>query len=423
MTGWRGLPAAGRSLWAGGGAATVLVLTAAVLLLRAGSLDVPMAEVVRGEFVEHLQLRGEIRPVRSISVTAPSQAGDLQITRLVANGAQVKKGDVIVQFNTATLERTVQEKRSELRQAVAEVDQARAEGRQKAEEDRTALAQARYDLERAKLEVKKQEFLSKIEFEKAKLAVADAEHALVEVETRLRADRDAAAAEEARRNQKRERAAAEAARAGQQIAALTLLAPADGLVTLMPNYRAGAIFSDSPPEFREGDRAWSGAVIAELPDLSAVRVAARLDEMDRGRLQVGQTAAVKVDAVPDREFEASIVTISVLARVDFSSWPPPKNFDLELAVADPDPRLRPGMSASVRLPLGRVAEAIMIPAKAVFQRDGHPVAYVLSGSRFEPRRIVVGSTSGDRTRIVSGLSPGERVALVDPTTTDTGAQR
>ena len=47
--------------------------------------------------------------------------------------------------------------------------------------------------------------------------------------------------------------------------------------------------SRTAPEFRRGDRAWFGAPIAELPDLSAVQMTVRLDEADRGRVQTGST--------------------------------------------------------------------------------------------------------------------------------------
>ena len=87
-------------------------------------------------------------------------------------------------------------------------------------------------------------------------------------------------------------------------------------------------------DFREGDRAWPGAAIVELPDLSSVHLTARLDEADRGRVEVGQAATVHLDAVPDRLYDSKVSKISMLARVDFStSWPPTRDFDLELDMA------------------------------------------------------------------------------------------
>ena len=74
----------------------------------------------------------------------------------------------------------------------------------------------------------------------------------------------------------------------------------------------------SEQEFREGDRAWPGAAILELPDLSSVHLEARLDEADRGRFKADQDATVRIEAHSRADFKARINHISVLARVDFS---------------------------------------------------------------------------------------------------------
>ena len=57
------------------------------------------------------------------------QSGDLQIVKLAANGSMVKAGDVVVVFDASTLQRTMQEKQSELKQADAEIEQATAQAR------------------------------------------------------------------------------------------------------------------------------------------------------------------------------------------------------------------------------------------------------------------------------------------------------
>ena len=137
-------------------------------------------------------------------------------------------------------------------------------------------------------------------------------------------------------------------------------------------------------DFREGDRAWPGAAIVELPDLSAVRLTARLDEADRGRVEVGQPASVHLDAVPDRVYESKVASISLLARVDFSTnWPPARDFDIQLAMGDPDSRLRPGMSATVRIAVARLPDVLLVPAQAVSLVNGRPTVYVQTSSGFD----------------------------------------
>ena len=95
-----------------------------------------------------------------------------------------------------------------------------------------------------------------------------------------------------------------------------------------------------------------------------MHLTARLDESDRGRVEVGQSATVHLDAVPDRVYHSTVSKISLLARVDFSSsWPPARDFDLELDMADPDARLKPGMSATVRIAVARLPNVLVVPRR------------------------------------------------------------
>jgi HlyD family secretion protein len=388
---------------------------ASMVRARGGSLpDVPMADVISGEFVDTLEIRGEIRPVKSQVLSSPLQSGELQIVTLVKNGTIVKAGDVLVQFDGSNLQRTVQEKQSELKQAEAEIEQTAAQARLVAEQNETALMRARYDVERAKLDVQKGDIVSRIEQEQAKLTLGDAEQRLREVEARIASDRTAAEADIQARQRKREKAIFDLARAQTGLANLQVKSPAAGMVNILPNFRSGGMFGGQQ-EFRAGDRAWPGAAILELPDLSSIHLEARLDESDRGRLEVGQDATIRIEAVPGRDFKARIDKISLLARVDHSSgWPPPKNFDLGLVLLDSDERIRPGMTAVARIATDRVPEVILVPSESIFQRDGAPIVYRLAGTEFEERRVEVTRRGREQTIIGSGLAPGDRVATRRP---------
>jgi multidrug resistance efflux pump len=380
--------------------------------------NLPTAEVTRGEFDDYVKIRGEVKAKRSLPVFAPytrGGVGDPQILKMTKTGTVLKKGDVIVEFDTAKLRETLAQRRSDLKQAGAEIEQGRAQAKLQEEQDLTDLEKARYDVQRAKLEVSKAEILSRIEGEKNKLLLADAEQHLKEEEEKLASDRAKAAADSDGKKQKREKALRDVQVAEQDIAALTLRAPVDGMVTILPNWRASGWFSDSAPPFKEGDRAWQGAQIAEFPDISTLRVNGRVEETDRGRVKEGQTATVRVDAVPDKEFPAHVVEISALAKVDFSGWPYPRNFDVSVQLDQTDSRVRPGMSATARVAVEKLPACILIPPEATFQKFGKTVAYVLSGSSFQARDILVTKRSETQVAIARGLKPGERVALKDPT--------
>lgn len=376
--------------------------------------DVPMTDVTQGDFVDYVQLRGDIRPAKSIVLSAPTDAGDLQILKLAKNGGAVKAGDVVVQFDATSLRQRTQEKQSELKQADAEIAQMQAQLRITEEQDRAAVMKAKYDLDRAKLDLGKRDLVSKLEYEQAKLAVADAEQRLREAEQKAKSNKTAAEADIVGKQRKKDKARFDLERAQRGLDALSIKAPTGGVVNIMPNWRSGGMFGGQV-EFREGDRAWPGANIIELPDLSSIHLEARLDESDRGRLKIGQNATVKIEAVPGKDFAATVDLISVLAKMDFSAgWPPLKNFDLGLVLKDPDPRIRPGMTATARIATDRVPAVLLAPSEAVFQRDGRPVVYKLRGSLFDEQHIDVARRGREQVIIAAGVESGDRLATRRP---------
>jgi HlyD family secretion protein len=200
-------------------------------------------------------------------------------------------------------------------------------------------------------------------------------------------------------------------RAERALTKMTLLAPLAGMVSLVSIWHPQG---ESP--FKPGDRAWPGAPIAELPDVSTLQISARVEETERGRLASQQKVAVHMDAIADREFGGKIAQISTIATSDFSGgWPFPRNFDLGIALDQTDARLKPGMSAQLTVIVNKIPNALTIPVQASFQKSGETVAYVWAGSRFRERVIEVGRRSGDRILVVNGLSEDDRVALTDPT--------
>jgi HlyD family secretion protein len=151
-----------------------------------------------------------------------------------------------------------------------------------------------------------------------------------------------------------------------------------------------------------------------VPDLATLRVTARLEEAERGRMQPGQQVIVRADAVPDRELTGTLKDISVVAKPDFTTWPPVRNFDVVVSLSEADPRLRSGMSASARVELDRLPSVLVVPTAAVFQRGPATVVYVVHRGSVESRPVTVLRRGRDQIALASGVSEGERVALKEP---------
>jgi HlyD family secretion protein len=395
---------------------TVLVLTASGVVFGAVRLGkrsptVPTFEVKRGEFLDTLQFSGEVKALKSVTISAPSEAGDLQIVKLLAEGTAVKPGDVVVEFDKTKTEQDLAQYKSSLKSADAEIEQARAQGRLSEEEDKTAVVKARYDVEVAKLEASKQEIVSKIEGEEAKLKLADAEQKLKEAETKQKSDLTLNQATIESKQQSSKKAEYDAQRAEHALAQMSVHAPTAGIITILQHWTGS-----SDAAYRAGDHAWPGAAIAELPDATTLRVSARVDETERGRLALNQPVTVQLNAIPDRQFTGHVGLISTIAALDFSGgWPITRNFVLEIALDQTDSRFKPGITGQVTVVVDRIPDAITIPVQAVFHKSGQNVAYVWQGSQFEEREIEASKKSGDKVMIAKGLRAKEQIALKDPT--------
>jgi HlyD family secretion protein len=397
-------------------AIVILVLAGSAILLGSVRLgrhvpSVPTVEVTRGDFLDSIEFHGEMKALKSVTISAPADAGDLQIVKLSPEGTSVKPGDVVVEFDKTKTEQDLAQFRSTLKSAEAEIAQARAQARLAAEQDKTAVLKARYDVEGAKLEASKQEIVSKIEGDEARLKLADSQQALSEAEAKEKSDKTLNDATIESKVQASAKAKFDVQRAEHALSQMTLSAPSAGTITLLQHW-AGSNMAT----YRTGDRAWPGAAIAELPDANTLRVSARVDETERGRLAVKQSVTVQFNSIPDRQFTGHIEQIGEIASLDFSGgWPLTRNFTLYVALDQSDPRFKPGITGDVKVLIEKVPNAITIPASAMYQKSGQNVVYVWRSGEFRETPIQVGRKSGDKILVAKGISPGDKLALRDPT--------
>ena len=377
-----------------------------------------VADVRRKKFIEVIEIHGQVKALHSQMLNAPPSAGDLQILKIAPDGATVKKGDVLVEFDASTLRQKHAQDRSALRAAEAEIEQSRAAGRLKQEQDLTDVSKTSFDAQSAAMDAGKAEILSSIEGAEAKLTLVDAERKHAEAETKLQAHHVSTDAALIAKQQKRDQGAFDVTQDERALGSLTLRAPTDGIVVIQKNWRSGGQTGGSAP-FKAGDRAWPGAAVIELPDPKVFRIEARVDEADRGRLRVGQAATVRVDAVGDHNFTGKIEEISPTASMDFNStWPFSRNFTVILSIDSSESHLNTGMGATARIAVDEASNAIVIPVAAIFRKAGRTVVYIRSSDGFREVPVEVTRRSGDDALITNGLSVGEQVALKDPTATE-----
>ena len=153
----------------------------------------------------------------------------------------------------------------------------------------------------------------------------------------------------------------------------------------------------------------------EIPDLSQLYIDIKLEEVDRGRMQLGQTVKIRVDAIPDKEFTAELDYVSPIAALVFKGGSTPeKTFPARATLKNLDDRLRPGMSATAEIIIEKEPNQLLIPTRASFDKEGKPAVYVQIGKNFVVRHIQIGKRNDEDIVVTGGLKDGEIVTLESP---------
>jgi len=373
-----------------------------------------VARVRRSDFVISVRARGDIRSARSTILKAPAAPG-LRITHLAQNGIPIKKGDVVVEFDSATMEQNVINQTAQIRAIDGTIEQTKAT--QKINDDTDSLNKltSEYGVESSKLDASKAEVLSAVDGEKNRIQVGVAEGSLQQVKATINAHQVGNQADLNRLNQQKDKGLRDLDTATGYLSMMQLRAPTDGVAVVLSNFRSQGTFGQSTPPFKEGDNVWNGAEILEIPDLSELYIDLKLEEVDRGKIQLGQPVKVRVDAIPDKEFEAELDYISPIAALVFKGGSTPeKTFPARATLKHLDERLRPGMSASAEVIIERIPDQLLIPARSSFDNNGKPAAYVQIGKQFVVRPIEVGKRNDEDIIVTGGLREGEIVTLESP---------
>ena len=377
-------------------------------------VEVAVARVRRGDFVISVRTRGDIKSARSVVLKAPQVPG-LRIVHLADPGRPVKKGDVVVEFDPSQQDQNVISRTTNVRAADGNIVQTKATQKMEDEADAMGKMSSEYDLERAKLDASKAEVLSAIDGEKNRIQVGVSEGSLQTVKASINAHQVGHEADLNRLNQAKDKTVRDLNTASSYLTMMQLRAPIDGIVNVLPNFRSQGSFGQATPPFKEGDNAWTGAEIAEIPDLSEMYVDIKLEEVERGKLQLGQEVRIRVDAIPDKEFTAVLDWISPIAALVFKGGSSAeKTFPARATITKLDERLRPGMSASTEIIIERQPNTLLIPTRASFAKDGKPAVFVQKGKDFTARNIQVGKQNDDDIVVTGGLQEGDTVTLENP---------
>jgi multidrug resistance efflux pump len=322
----------------------VLVVTAAAwggytaykAIPQQKSAQLPSTKVRQGDVIVKTFSRGELRAVRTATLTAPNLFGTVQVTKLAALGAFAKEKDLIAEFDDSELLSRLEEKELEIEQVDEQMKKAQADLNIRDNQDQVELLRTKYQVRRAELEVKRNELISAIDAKRNELSLEEAKRRLTQLESDIKSRREQAQAELAVLRERKNKAVLELNREKMRLQQVKLLAPMSGLVAVRQNRGGGFFtFGQQVPDIREGDQLQPGMPVADILDLSELEVVARVGELDRANLREGQDVLIRLDAIADEGLHGKIKSMSGTASANIFSSDPAKKFDVLFSVDMP----------------------------------------------------------------------------------------
>jgi RND family efflux transporter MFP subunit len=322
-----------------------------------GQLTVELAPVVHADVNRELSVVGNLIGDQTVSVV-PKTAGRL-MDIAVKLGDRVNRGQRIAKIED-------EEILEQVRQADAAFEVAKATIRQR-EAD---LALAKTNVERSRNLFQRQ-LLPQQTLDDAEAKYQSAQAAL----------------DLARAQNTQSQARLDELRINQQNTIIT--SPVNGFVSRRA-VDPGAFVSQSSP-------------VVEVVDITRVRMVANIIEKDLKQIGVGDTARVEVDAFPGEDFMGRIARVSPVLD------PSTRTAAIEVEIANPQYRLKPGMYARVGIVTESHANALVVPTNAVVDVNGTRGVYlsVNNAAAFHP--VKIGIEGNERTEILDGVAIGDRV--------------
>lgn len=294
-----------------------------------------------------LRLRGMTEAIRARAIQAPLLAGQavgtLTITKIVASGTRVKKGDLLAEFDSQAQLRDFIDKQAQSDDENEKVIEEQAKEAAARAKDETEMTQAENSLSKAKLEIEKVELLSRIDAEKAQEDLDEAQATLAQLKETFDLKRKAAQASIRILEIQRDRTRETMLHAQANSALMQIHAPIDGIVVLNTIWKQGNM-----GEVQEGDQVRPGVAFMQVVDPAIMAVQVPVNQEDLLGLKLGQKAQVHLDAYSDLVFEGQLESIDPLGKTgDFS--PKLRSFSASFAIMGHDPRLMPDLSAAVEV--------------------------------------------------------------------------
>lgn len=312
--------------------------------------------VFRGTYQIRVTAGGVVKPISRTEIKSKASG---QIEALpIEEGQFVRKGSLIARLDRKDEQSAVSLAKADLEIAQAERKQA---GR----------------MFRRRIELFRKKIISEEEYDRIGLKLAVAKGKVVQASTTL-------------------------SRAKERLQDAVVLSPIDGMI-LQKYVEVGQIISSGLSSVS------GGTAIADIAAMKTVHIVAGIDEIDIGKVQIGQNAAVVAEAYPNIGFRGKIVRIAPEAKIVENVT----LFDVIIEVENTGLKLKSGMNTEIEITILRKDDVLLVPAitlkKGEEDEKSSNTRQVLlkQGDIFVSRGVTIGLNDFNTAEVLSGLSEGD----------------
>ncbi len=370
--------------------------------------DKDLITAQRVDFPLIISATGILEATRSVAVGPPSvrRESRFKLLRMVDEGAQVSEGDFLLEFDTSDIARRLRDETANFQRVQEEAQKKRSDAEIQLKNLKLQLEQAKADLEKLEIKLGQQaELVSAIAIEETRIRRDAAKRNVESLEQKVKyvTESQQLDLQISRSNERNYRQRMD--NLIDAMDSLTVRAPVSGVVIYKRNW------NNEPREI--GSYVSSMDTVVEIPDLSSIRAKIYVDEVDVGKVKVGQEANIVVDAVQGRAFRGKVTAIgTILKQATFDR--PQKIAEAFVEFQDTDlKQLRPGMSVKAQLQVGKYSQVVVIPLSSIQERSGRSFVQVWrpADKTWEWREIQLRTNDGLTAVVESGLEANEKIRV------------
>ncbi|MCH2601414.1 MAG: efflux RND transporter periplasmic adaptor subunit [Pedosphaera sp.] len=196
----------------------------------------------------------------------------------------------------------------------------------------------------------------------------------------------------------------------EQLIKSEMRAPQDGLVIYA---RSSSRYNDT--YIKEGALIRKGYSVIDLPDISELMAVVQVHESFVRHIKTGQKAVVRIDSLPDREFQGVVRHVAPTPDARRKYYENISVYDTHVWIQDENSQLpedlKPGVSAKAEIVVAELNDVMMVPVQSVTTYKGQKVVQVKRGENVVVVPVKTGQFNNRFIEIKDGLKEGDQVSL------------